>query len=333
MSWRGTLRSMQAAQRRYEREAKRTQRLLEQQQNQLEKMEEQERARYEVQVYENYLEVLQSIHRDCGNSWDWESIRASAPPARPLKSDTLETAAQEVLDGYKPTTADKVLRRADAKRQELAKAVEDARLEDEAAFQEALAEHEEELAQWQIITEIAGKILADKPEAHLEAISEIDPFSEIEQLGSNLDFRFHGNLVEVTLRVRDENIIPSETKTLLKSGKVSVKPMAKSRFYALYQDYVCGAVLRVARELFALLPIEMVLVTAVGSLLNTQTGHREDHPILSVAVPRKTLDILNFDTLDPSDAMRNFVYRMNFKKTSGFAQVVPIVPDDLQLLE
>ena len=113
----------------------------------------------------------------------------------------------------------------------------------------------------------------------------------------------------------------NKAKTLTKSNKVSIKPMPKNRFYEIYQDYVCGCSLRVARELFALLPIEMVTVNAVGSLLNKQTGHLEDTPILSVAIPRKTLDMLNFENLDPSDSLNNFVHNMDFKSGKGFGPV------------
>ena len=82
--------------------------------------------------------------------------------------------------------------------------------------------------------------------------------------------------------------------------------MPKTKFYELYQDHVCSCVLRVGRELVALLPVEMVLVTAMGRLLNKKTGHIEEQPILSVLMPRKTLDSLNFDLIDPSDSMDNF---------------------------
>ena len=135
--------------------------------------------------------------------------------------------------------------------------------------------------------------------------------------------------IEVTLCVNDEEVIPKESKTLLKSGKLSVKPMAKTKFYELYQDYVCGCVLRLARELFALLPYEMAIVTAESEILNTQTGHLEMQPILSVAIPRRTLEVLNFETLDPSDSMNNFVHRMNFMKTKGFRAVDAVSPSEL----
>lgn len=106
--------------------------------------------------------------------------------------------------------------------------------------------------------------------------------------------------------------------------------MPKGRFYELYQDYVCSCILRVARELFALLPIEMVIIHAIGNLLNSKTGHLEDKPIISVATPRKTLETFNFEMLDPSDSMENFVHKMTFKKTKGFEAVEKLNPLDFQ---
>jgi hypothetical protein len=83
-------------------------------------------------------------------------------------------------------------------------------------------------------------------------------------------------------------------------------------------------VLRVAREIFALLPFESVIVTAVGDVVNTQTDHLEEKPLLSVAIPRRTLTRLDLNTIDPSDSMKNFVHRMDFKKNKGFMVVEKI---------
>ncbi len=132
------------------------------------------------------------------------------------------------------------------------------------------------------------------------------------------------------MKVNSEEVIPNEVKTQLKSGKLSVKPMSKTRFYELYQDYICGGVLRVARELFALLPVEFVIVTAVGELLNTKTGYLDEQPILSVIIPRDTINRLNFDLLDPSDSMENFSHNMKFYKTKGFQVVQKLSPSDLR---
>lgn len=39
--------------------------------------------------------------------------------------------------------------------------------------------------------------------------------------------------------------------------------------------------------------------------------------ILSVVLDRKTLDTLNFELIDPSDALGNFNYNMKYHKTAG----------------
>ena len=106
--------------------------------------------------------------------------------------------------------------------------------------------------------------------------------------------------------------------------------MPKGAFYELYQDYICSCVIRVARESFAVLPVQKALVHAMESVLNTKTGYVEEQPILSVAMPRETLDRLNLETIDPSDSMRNFVHNMDFKKTSGFRVVQKIDPTNLR---
>lgn len=75
------------------------------------------------------------------------------------------------------------------------------------------------------------------------------------------------------------------------------------------------------RELLAILPDDLVIVTAIDNVLNSSTGHMEDQPILSVAFSRATVDRLNMESIDPSDAMKNFVHTMSFKKGVGFSGV------------
>lgn len=331
MGWKGALRSMAAAQRRAEREARRRQRELERQREQLEKMQELEQAAFEVQVYENYVDLLRSVHKECGDDWDWEAIGSSDAPDRPIREQTHEESARSRLDSYEPGVVDKMLSRTESKRQELLTAVDEARQADEREYQEALGRYNVEYAEWEAARQLAVGITAGRATACLEAIKQTDPFGDISELGSPIDCRAESSsLIEATLCVKSEEVIPSKEKRLLSSGKLSVRAVPKTRFYEQYQDYVCGCVLRVARELFALLPIETVIVHATSNLLNTETGDLEEQPILSVAVPRKTLARLNFETLDLSDSMANFVHRMALRKTRGFSAIEPLKSSDFQ---
>ncbi|MBP2031017.1 hypothetical protein J2755_001965 [Methanohalophilus levihalophilus] len=338
MGWKGTVRSINAAHRSYEREAQRRQRELDRQRKQFEKMQEIERVAYEVNVYENYIDLLLSVHKECSDVWDWSAIQSSQPPSSPEKSHTNEELAKSELDGFKPGFFDKMLKsvgskRLESKRGTLEQNIEEARRTDELEYQESLQVYEKNYADWIAIHELSNRILLGDKEAYLDAIKQTDPFSDISELGSSLEFKvISDSLLEVTLHVNDEDVVPSEVKSQLKSGKLSVKKMPKGKFYGLYQDYICSCTLRVAREIFALLPLEMVIVNCLGNLLNSQSGHVEEKTISSVAIPRKTLERLNFEMLDPSDSMNNFVHRMTFKKTTGFSAVKSIEPSEFDIV-
>lgn len=326
MGWKGAVRSMAAAARRAEREAIRRQRELERQQKEIEKMEELARAALEVELYENRIEVLLSIHKDCSDDWNWEQIATAQEPIKPSKSDRHESNAQARLKSFKPGVTDKLLGRTTKKIDELRHEVERAKRSDEKAFTDAMETYNDSRE----LRDLASRIIAGDTVAYEEAIKQINPFSEISEIGSSLSLDVESrDKIDVTLKVNSDDVIPSEVKSLLQSGKLSVKKMPNSHFYELYQDYICSCVLRVARESFALLSLKIAVITAVGKILNRSTGYLEDQPILSVAIPRDTLATLNIDLIDPSDSLQNFVHRMSFKKTQGFGVVKKIESSEL----
>ena len=322
MGWKGTVRSLQAAARAADREARRRQRELERQAKAQEKMEALEQAAYEVKVYENRIELLLSVHKQKGSWIDWRALASTPQPSKPEPSYDRQCAARAAESLYSPGFFHRVFKLEQKKRAELASAVEQAIRADAEDHKAALDLWRAQHADWQERTALARKILSGDAEARLGVIAAIDPFCDIAELGSHISFaaRRDGS-IEATLHTHGTDVIPSETKSLLSSGRLSVKKMPKGRFNELYQDYVCSCVLRVANELFSILPDELVFVTAQDDLLNTATGHLEEVPILSVAVSRATLGGLNLDAIDPSDSMSNFVHRMAFKKTSGFSAV------------
>jgi len=330
MSVKGFMRSVVAAQRRNEREALRRQRELEKEQQQYHKMQELEQAQYEVQVYENKIEVMTTLHKQCSNQIDWDSIVNLDKPIEPKREETNERKAKSAFENYTPSSFDKLFSKADKKIEKLKNAIAEGARVDEGEYQRLKQNYEADYENWKKSTKLASRIVFGDIEACIEAINEINPFSEISQLGSSIKFEIDDQkLITTEIKVNSESVIPKEYKYLLKSGKLSERPLPKTKFYALYQDYVCSAILRVARELFALLPIEMVIANAVGDLLNSSTGYFVEKPILSVAIQRETLARLNFDLLDPSDSLVNFVHRMKFQTTKGFLPIKVIDPSEL----
>lgn len=330
MGWKGSVRSFGAAVRAGERDAKRKQRELARQQNQYEKMQELEQAAYEVDVYENHIDVIQSIHKECNPVVDWNRIALSKQPIEPQKSIAKENMARLKLHKYKPGLIDRLFNRQEKKRLLLQQDIELAIDTDESDYKKIISSWEKEVQEWRESIDIAEALLKGEAKAKIEAIDNLKPFSEISNLGSSLSIAVHDNgLLKATINIHGTEIVPSESKSLLKSGKLSIKKMPKGKFNEIYQDYVCSCVLRIANELFSALPDQLVIVTAVDKLLNSKTGHLEEAPILSVAISRSTIISFNLETIDPSDSMSNFIHNMSFKKTNGFERVERIVPESL----
>lgn len=81
-----SLRALEADERRRQRDAQRQQRELERRKKEQAKLSAIEQARLEVETYENRLEVLLSVHKEQGPTWDWTALAAALPPPCPQDS-------------------------------------------------------------------------------------------------------------------------------------------------------------------------------------------------------------------------------------------------------
>lgn len=332
MGWKGTLRSMQAASRRAERNAERRQRELEKRRREYSKMEALEQAAYEVEVYDNHIDLLLSVHRESAERIDWQACTERAEPLRPLKQAVNEIAAEAKLDAYQPSFLASLFRLQQRQQNKLTEKVEAARALDAQWYSEAVEVWQAEHSEWSSDKALAERLIKHDRSAKIEAIELLDPFTDIAMLGSSITFTVHSNgIVEALLAVHGDRVVPSDIKSLLQSGKLSTKKMPVGRFNELLQDYVCSCALRVGRELLAILPDDLVIVTATDRLLNSATGHLEELPLLSVAISRQTIDVLNLNAIDPSDAMKNFAHNMAFKKTTGFSSVPALSASQFKL--
>lgn len=322
MGWASTIRAMEAAAKREQREAQRRQRELVRRAKEQAKLTAIEQARLEVETYENKVEVLLSVHKEQGPVWDWTAIFASLPPPYPQKNTFGELRARQQLAVLPPD-----------KCADTTASIEEARKKDEEAYLRSLEIYAEQKGEWERMKSMSCRILAGEQKAYTEALVELSPLAELSELGSTIHFTIHDAfLVECNLKVNGLQAIPSEVKTLTASEKLSVKPMPKARFHELYQDYICGCMLRVAREVFALLPIKTLLITATADTIDSNTGQSLDQAVLSAAMIRESMNVLNFDYVAPSDAMDNFLHRGDFKatrKTGAFAPILPLTPSEL----
>lgn len=169
------------------------------------------------------------------------------------------------------------------------------------------------------------RILEGDIDAYYEVIETVEPFAELVDFGSEFELGTENpKLMVAEFNIKEEDVIPDTMVTLTEAGNVSEKKMTKTAYYEMLQDYVCSVMIRIARDMFALLPVDKVIVHAVDNALNTATGNQEEVTYVSVIFDRATFEKINLDAIDPSDSLSNFEYNMKFGKTTGFKPVVKL---------
>ena len=314
MGFKGTLRSINAELKRQEREASKRHR-------QYLKEAEQENALYAVQEYEKFIKQITSFHQDCYSNLDWGIIINEPEPQEPLNTHQLTYTAQMKINGFKPNFLQRLFRYDSLKKRKLEANLQSAILQDKQTYAENLEAYRKRKERWSKDQEIARRLNTD-PHALIEAL---ETHLNIEDLpvGQNIEFTVSEKMeFELNLKVLSiDSIVPEQDYSLRQSGTLSIRKMPKGKSLDLYHDYVCSALLRLAREVLGILPLQMIRANALLNTLNTHNGHMEDQVIISAIINRRTLETLNMQYIDPSDAYSNFIHNMNFRKTKGFEVV------------
>lgn len=289
------------------------------------KIAERQRAVDEVALFESYLEVLTSIHRDLVLDTDWVAIASSKPPEAPAPSTENERKARATLRSHAPGILARLSGAARRTREELERAVEDGKAQDELAHRQALAEHQHLLAKHGAEVALAHLVLGQNTGGYQQALGALTQLDDLVELGIEAGAdALEADAVALSCIVRGDEIVPDCEVKLSAGGKMTSKKLAESKYWGLYQDFVCGCALRLAREAFGLLPVSRVVVNVSCRMLNSSTGHVDLSTILAVHFTRTAVAAINPDAVDASDSLLNFNSRMKFKKTSGFDVVEAI---------
>ncbi|HEU6438545.1 MAG TPA: hypothetical protein VE028_13945 [Nitratidesulfovibrio sp.] len=336
-TFRSSLRSFNAAMRRIERENKRREREAARWFKEQQKLDAIEEAKTAAVSWEKYVETIKSLHKDCTDPIDWDEVINTPAPEEPVYDTPHETEIIYKIENFRPSFLDRLLfdrifSSSEKKKKRLESLREQARQRDHENYQAEINDFKEKKAEWTTLHAMASGVKNKDIGEYKNAIKFFDPFSSLNLLGQRIDIIFHKNIVDMDIHAHSSDVIPDFTLSLTSTGKLSRKSMAKGAFNELYQDHICSSILRAAREIFNYLPVNYTRITAISKLLNTKTGHIEDHPIVSSLIPASTLDRLNLDMIDPSSSMDNFKTNMQFKRNDGFRPTERIaLPEQIAL--
>ncbi|MCJ8013389.1 DUF4236 domain-containing protein [Paenibacillus sp. KQZ6P-2] len=195
-------------------------------QREMDKLEKQKQAIYEVQMFENQVEIIKSIHKECDEAFHWNDIRQMPAPFLSGEKGPRERFAQQELDNFKPNIIQKWFKTDVKKRIQLSDKID-----------QAIREDQEDYKNWENVISTASKIVSGDIDEYLKVIEELSPLDDLSEFGSGFEFFIEEpKTLEVEFEVHSQNVIPTETKTLTKSGKLSVKPMTKTNYFDLYQE-------------------------------------------------------------------------------------------------
>ncbi len=336
MAWRSLVRSMEAGARRAELATRRRSRTSEIAKRQYErekarferrkaKLHAAERAADDVQRFEQYLRAIVELHKDCIDEWDWQDIASSQQPPPPALATETERAAQQQLDGYKPGLFARIFGRGPKQVSELTQAVESARLADARENTELLNRYREVVTTWDIERRIAKLVLAKDPAGYREALDYVDVLGEFGDFGSKASVASADpNIVVIDYALTNDETVPTEELELSITGKLLTKAMPAARHSEILQKHVCSAALRIARDVFNVIPVERMIVNVARTHSNSPAGHQVTDTIFSAMFFRRILNQFNLQAVDPVDTIRNFMHRMSFQKAGGFEPIAPL---------
>ncbi|MBQ6222977.1 MAG: DUF4236 domain-containing protein [Solobacterium sp.] len=264
-----------------------------------------------VDDYNELIDQIRSIHDECSDPIDWAAIKDKPEPFSLMSQGPFEREARNALDNEKPSIFGKFIPTVNKKRnQRLSDAVLEAQEKDLQMYND-----------WVNLKKLAIQVLSGDIDSYFYVMSEMHPFDEILDFGSDFDIGTDlPDILEVEFHAKTSKVVPNHVLFLTQNGKLSSKLMTKTMHYDIAQDYICSCVLRVARETFALLPVNKVLIHAVDTV-SDDSGVSNDNTVLSVLIQRDQLEGIDFDTIDPSDTIESFDCNMNFKKTQGLKPV------------
>lgn len=153
---------------------------------------------------------------------------------------------------------------------------------------------------WAYYHSMADKVLSGDIDSYLQLIYDVNPLEDLLLYGGRFQFG-----TDDPCKIEVEFTVNTDALDLAKNKMDPVE------YNNLLKDYVCSVCIRIARDMFALLP---VVHTMVHALMDGQT-------IVSVNFDRERLSKIKFGYIDPSDVFSLFQHNMRFDNRFGFCPV------------
>lgn len=138
MGYRRAIRTLISTSRGIDRNSRSLQRLLDKKQALYDKMKEIEQNEEAAQCFDDYVEKIQNLHKECKSYYNWNQIKNSREPSKPIDAAKNTNIALQYIELYKPSLMDKLLKRVEKKTAQLNADLEAARKKDAEIYKKAI---------------------------------------------------------------------------------------------------------------------------------------------------------------------------------------------------
>lgn len=310
---RGVGRTMRAI----DRDAKRAQRNRAAAQREALKVDMLESAADAASQYAELISALTGSHGVVFTRRDWSTTAKTPVLQVPERLSANEDRARVAAADYEPGWLARTFGREARARAALEQAIIDARLGDDEAYQGARALMEQRNNE----IEHAKRVMNHNPDALVAALDAHSELGDLPFAVEAIDIVFAEDRVIAMVDGLDLEDMPTQSVTLLQSGKASIKALPKTKVLELHRENICSSALRVAVEILKTLPIEAVEVVMHSDLLDRSSGHVDADPVLYVRVTAPAVTPLNLSRTDAVALVERLGGRFDWNQREGFTRL------------
>lgn len=183
---------------------------------------------------------------------------------------------------------------------------------------------------WAVQTRPEAKQVYEKMRAGddgtlMKVIKSQQTLTGIHKLGRGLGFTVENGLIHAILALHNRSIVPDFHLKYMPSGKLTEVKMPREKSLKLYRAYASSAAIKVASDLFRLVPSRHLVVTAIAPCQVADSEYDEEWPVLSVNFLRKDVMDMDMPNVEPVAALRAFQNSERFHPTQGFGRIIPLM--------
>ncbi|MBW3697762.1 hypothetical protein EK599_18945 [Vibrio sp. T187] len=283
----------------------------------------------EVNLFNEHVTIIQSLHTIMTSKIDWAAIASKRAPEMPVirfanKSKALAELHSHHQSGWLSNFTNK-----NRQLESLIRDIESSTNKDIEHYQNQLRTWENDYSHWLKNTKLSKNVLNNDNESKLEALRllldevNVHKIRGVSLITPNGCEYKNGYSLEVNVKIDKDNVVPQKQKSLFQ-GELKHESLSIEKRNEIYKEYVYSSALKVALDVFAILPDNHVKVNVQESSTSNL-----DQTIFAAHFERMLLNSLDLEHDSASTLVSNFIHFEHFdeKREDGFKPIsTPLEP-------